>query len=127
MSYHLAFWRDLRDARPDPHGIYEALLTGQGVDGIEPLDLEPLLAGIAERFPLDRTPGLDEGYAVWTRNDDADADRIDAVIEFWWSPLHLLADARGNDTPDDLNAVIDLAVDIADTRLYDPQTGERFD
>ncbi len=48
-------------------------------------------------------------------------------MEFSWSPQHLVATARGNIENDDMNGTIDICVDVGGARLYDPQTGERFD
>ena len=119
MGYDLAFWCDPQPSERDAQAVYETLLDGREADGLGAFAVEATLAELAQRFPgmTHEAPG----YAVWERGDDA------AVIEFSWSAQHLVATARGTVSNDELNAIVDICVDVGGGRLYDPQTGERFD
>ena|SRR5689334_5080269 len=122
MSYDLVFWRDQRSLRPDPVGIYEALLAGQAVPDLDQLAIEPTLRALAERFPgIQPSPSGETGRAVW------EGPNLETVIEFEWSPQHLLAITRGSCTNEQMNVIIDICVGIGGARLYDPQINERFD
>lgn len=80
------------------------------------------LARLPERFPNLVPPPIDP--AGWTAWEAADGS---AAIELNWSPQYLVATPRGSYTNDQMNWIIGICVDVADGRLYDPQTGERFD
>jgi hypothetical protein len=122
VSYDLAFWRDPRSERPDPAGIYNALLDGRTVPDLDEFAVEPTLRALAERFPgLELAPAGEAGYAVW------EGPGREAVVEFSWSSQHLTATARGNVTRQQMNSIIDICVHVAGARLYDPQVNERFD
>jgi hypothetical protein len=122
VSYDLVFWRDPRSERPDPEGIFHALVDGRPVPGLDQLAVEATVRALAERFPgVEPPPAGEAGYSVWEGPD------MQAVIEFSWSPQHLMATARGGVTKEQLNWIIDICVDVAGARLYDPQVNERFD
>jgi len=120
MSYDLAFWCDPIAGQRDPQAVYESLQGGQAVEGLGDFSLDATLASLAARFPgMDVTSA--NRFTAWERSDNS------AVIEFSWSSQHLVATARGDVGNDDMNAIIDICVDVGGARLYDPQTGERFD
>lgn len=125
MGYDLAFWCDDNPSERDPQAVYEALLAGRQVEGLGAFRLDAALAALAQRFPGMHGDGAAAAqvgkYASWDRADGA------AAVEFSWSPQHLLATARGAVSNDEMNAIIDICVGIGGARLYDPQTGERFD
>jgi hypothetical protein len=120
VSYDLVFWRDERSLRPDPVGIYEALLAGQVVPDLGQFAIEPALRALAGHFPGIQPSG-ETGHAVW------ESPSLETVIEFSWSPQHLLAITRGGRTNEQVNVIIDICVGIGGARLYDPQVNERFD
>jgi hypothetical protein len=122
MAYDLAFWTDTRTDRPAPSAVHDALAGGGSVDGLGPFDALAMLDALAERFPGMQPPPTEAtGQAAWEAPDGQ------TVFEFTWSPQHLVATARGRFDGDQMNAIIDAGVDIGGGRLYDPQTGERFD
>jgi hypothetical protein len=122
VSYDLVFWRDPRGERPDPAGIFRAILDGRPVPDLDQLPVEATLRALAKRFPgVEPSPAHEPGYAVWESPD------MDAVIEFSWSSQHLMATARGDVMNEQMNSIIDICVQVAGARLYDPQVNERFD
>ena len=122
MAYDLAFWNDPRTERPEPKVIYAELVGGGTVEGLAPFNAAAMLDALAQEFPgVTPSPVAAAGTTAW---EDPDAS---AVFEFTWSPQHLVATARGSFTGDQMNAIIDLGVDVGGGRLYDPQTDERFD
>lgn len=121
MSYDLVFWTDHRTDRPEPSEIYQALLAGQPVRGLDPFDARQALAGLAPHFPGLTPTGDATGYLAWEAPDAS------VVFEFSWSPQHLLATARGRYTNEQMNEIIESAITSGGGRLFDPQTGERFD
>ena len=122
MSYDLVFWRDQRSLRPDPMGIYKALLAGQVVPDLDQFAIEPTLRALGELFPgIQPSPSGETGHAVW------ESPNLDAAIEFEWSSQHLIAITRGRCTNEQMNAIIDICLGIGGARLYDPQINERFD
>ena len=122
MSYDLAFWADSRADRPDPQQVYEDLQGGATVEGLGPFDTRAALEVLGEKFPGLTPPPVDTvGATAWEAPDDS------AVFEFSWSPQHLVATARGRYTNEQMNEIIDVGTGVGGGRLYDPQTGERFD
>ena len=122
MSYDLAFWTDSRPTRPDPRQVYDQLLGGATVEGLGPFDSRAALEALGSKFPgLTPPPAAPEGVTAW------EAPGASVVFEFSWSPQHLVATARGRYTNDQMNDVINICIDVGGGRLYDPQTGERFD
>lgn len=119
MSYDLAFWCDPTPAGRDAQVVYETLMDGREVEGLDALEVDATVAALTHRFP-----GMSRdapGCAVWERGDGS------AVVEFAWSRQHLVAMARGSVSNDEMNAIIDICLRVGGARLYDPQTGERFD
>jgi hypothetical protein len=122
VSYDLAFWTDLRPIRPEPQQVYDQLQSGATVDGLGPFDTRAVLVVLGEKFPgLTPPPSAPAGTTAWKASDNSTA------FEFTWSPQHLIATARGRYTNDQMNEIIDVGIEVGGGRLYDPQTGERFD
>jgi hypothetical protein len=121
MSYDLAFWTDPRPERPEPQTVYKDLLDGLVVDGLGQFETRVALRALAEHFLGFAPPSDESGTAYWESPDGR------SVFEFSWSPQYLLATARGQYTNEQMNNIIDVCVDLGGGRLYDPQTGERFD
>ena len=122
MSYDLAFWTDSRANRPDPQQVYDDLQGGATVEGLGPFDSQAALEALGEKFHgLTPLPTNTVGTTAWEAPDNS------TVFEFSWSPQHLVATARGRYTNDQMNDVIDICIEVGGGRLYDPQTGERFD
>ena len=122
MSYDLAFWTDPRPTRPEPQQIYDQLQGGATVDGLGSFDTRAALERLSGRFPgLTPPPTTPTGATTWEAPDNS------TVFEFSWSPQHIVATARGHYTNDQMNDVIDICIELGGGRLYDPQTGERFD
>ncbi|MCW2785063.1 MAG: hypothetical protein JWP74_1580 [Marmoricola sp.] len=120
MSYDLAFWRDSRDIRPEPQATYQALVSGESVDGIDVIGVDQILLAILATFPeAVREPNGEHEWVVWESPTDV------GMFEVVWSDKHVLVSLRGAGT-DTVNAIIDVCISRG-TRLYDPQTDERFD
>lgn len=121
MAYDLVFWTDTRADRPEPKHIYTELVSGRAVEGLGHFDTPALLRALSDAFPaMVPSPTEATGSAAWEAPDGK------TVFEFTWSPRHLLATARGRYSDDQMNAIIDLGIDVGGGRLYDPQTDERF-
>jgi hypothetical protein len=122
VAYDLAFWTDPRPIRPEPQQVYDQLQSGGTVDGLGHFDTPAALEALGEKFPgLTPPPTASAGATAWEAPDRS------AVFEVSWSPQHLIATARGRYTNDQMNQVIDVCIEVGGGRLYDPQTGERFD
>jgi hypothetical protein len=120
MSYDLVFWRQAAGLAADPKEIYESLLDGAWVDGLDELPIDDLLAAILDAFPAAaREPNGSSEWVIWEANAGAD------VFEVWWSPQHLQVVCR-HVLSDDMNTIIGIAAGHG-CALFDPQTGERFD
>jgi len=119
VGYDLAFWSDKRRLRPQPRKVYAKLVEGQRVRGLDNFAAAEVVAALSDRFPGMVTDG--SGYGSYELPSGA------GVFEFSWSAQHLVVSARGSVSDDEMNAVIDICVDIGGARLYDPQTDERFD
>ena len=120
MSYDLVFWTDTRADRPRPQEIYAALIAGETVPGLGEFDTAAVLRSLGEVFGGFAGSGP-SGQEYWESPDG------ETVLEISWSAQHLLVTARGDYSDDVLNSVIDVGLDVGGGRLYDPQTGERFD
>jgi len=119
MSYDLVFWCDESPGERDPQLVYEALLEDRQVVGLDDFEVPATLEALATRFP--EIVHVANRAAVWEEATGA------GVIEFAWSDQHLMATARGDVGKDEINAIIDICVDVGGARLYDPQIGQRFD
>ena len=92
------------------------------MDGLGPFDTRAVLEALGVKFPgLTPPPTAPVGAAAWEAQDNS------TVFEFSWSPQHLVATARGRYTNDQMNDVVNTCIEVGGGRLYDPQTGERFD
>src|ERR1700722_12395207 len=102
MSYDLAFWRQPADMQRAPESIFEALVSGQAVDGLLDLPIDEVLAGIVQSFPdAVREPnGTDE----WA--DSGSANEMDS-FQVTWSRQHFLVTCRHAHS-DDMNRLIDI-------------------
>ena len=121
MSYDLVFWTDNRAIRPDPNMVYQALLNEQSVEDLGSFDTSAVLSALRSYFPGFEPGAESTGSAFWEAVDAS------SVFEFSWSDQHLLATARGRYTNDQMNSIIDVCIEVGGGRLFDPQTGERFD
>ena len=109
MSYDLAFWCDPKPAGRDAQVVYETLVDGREVEGLDTFEVEATVAALALRFPgMSRAAS---GCAVWERGDGA------AAVEFAWSRQHLVATARGKVSNDEMNAIVDICVGVGGARL----------
>ena len=118
MAYELAFWSDPHPEERDPKAVYLALGGETLVEGLGDFAVEATLVALADLFP---------GLAATGATGRADWEGNDASVEFSWSPQHLIAIPRGDVSTDQVNAIIDTCIEVGGARLYDPQTGERFD
>lgn len=120
MSYDLAFWNQPPGFNGSPQATYEALLDDRPVDGLTEIAVEAFVQDILGAFPAaTREPNGDTEWVTWIAPDEKSS------FEVYWSRQHVLAMLRPLN-PDIANAMIDIAF-AHDCRLYDPQTGERFD
>ncbi|KAB1654085.1 hypothetical protein F8O01_14320 [Pseudoclavibacter chungangensis] len=117
MSYTLAFWSGGVDL--DPADTYRRFGDTGAVDGVEPVDRQLVVQSFAERLPgwtwggqFLTPPGVDpeNGSPVF------DVHLGEQLVEFVGYGM----------TGSAANAVID-AMRALGFRLYDPQTGERFE
>lgn len=120
MGHQLVFWQQQAGA-PSPTETYQSLMHENHAPGLQPLPIEAILAALHEAFPtLDPAPSPDGPQpAFW--------EGPDTVVEFAWSPVHLMAEMRpaGRWSAKVANQVIDLLGDFQ-CPLFDPQTSERF-
>lgn len=120
VSYDLAFWNQPPGFNGSPQATYEALLDDRPVDGLTEIAVEAFVQDILGAFPAaTREPNGDTEWVTWIAPDEKSS------FEVYWSRQHVLAMLRPLN-PDIANAMIDIAF-AHDCRLYDPQTGERFD
>jgi hypothetical protein len=118
MSYELCFWRANANVSADPRDVYTALMAERGIDGLVSLPIEMYLTAVMTAFPSAvREPSGD--VLTWQNDDQRN------MFEITWSPVHIRVDLRPLQ-PDNANRLIEIAAEF-DARLYDPQTGERFD
>ena len=121
MSYDLVFWADPRRDRPDPQSVYCDLVDGATVEGLGSFNARGMLDALTVQFVGLAAPPEDEGYTAW------ESPNNETAFEFNWSPQYLMATARGKYSNDQMNVIIDFGIEVGGGRLYDPQTGERFD
>ncbi|WP_132991908.1 hypothetical protein [Gordonia zhaorongruii] len=117
MSYNLAFWKGHAVADADAEGVYLALSSGEVVSGIPDVDAAA----------LDRA--LRDGLAGWTWESGVltPPESVDAGPRFEVTVGTQFVEFVGHGVDGEyLNAVID-AMRPFGFRLFDPQTGERFD
>lgn len=115
MSYDLTFWNQKRKLELPPARIYQELMAGRAVDGLEPISPDDFIARLRQNFP-----GItqDGGLVFWEGGQRG-------MFELHSSPQHVhiccreLSDA-------DMNEIIEVAFGFG-CRLYDPQIDERFD
>jgi hypothetical protein len=118
MSYDLVFWQQDESVVEEPGAIYTMLLEGGRVRGVADLPIEAMLAAISDRFAgASREQNGPGEWIVWESPSGGG-------FQVEWSPWHVIASCRSA-TDSDMNALIDIAVDHG-SRLYDPQTNERF-
>jgi len=114
MSYQLVFWKQSASAVTMPQSVYERLMAGERVAGLCDLPGDRFLARIAEHFT-----------AGWERLDDYNWEHVDGSFQVAVGPQHFLVISY-NLPGEVLNEFIDLAAEFG-CKLYDPQTGERFE
>jgi hypothetical protein len=123
MSYDVWFWKQTADCTVEPARVMERLADGEQVPGIVPIDIQGILAGIRSMFPAvsENRVGVDGGRTqlIWQSSVD------DGCFIVGSSPYYVSVESHGANS-ETLNRLIELAVAF-DCRLYDPQTGVRYD
>lgn len=120
MSQQFVFWKT--DRQLDARAVYEALMDGQSVPGLEVLDASTGERAIIAAFP---------DWAVGaTRADGGEQTALEApdqhrAVMVDYLPQAVTASCYGMG-PDDWNRVISAFVDLG-WPLYDPQIDARFD
>jgi hypothetical protein len=114
MSYDLNFWKEKPGVTLDPLQVYERLCDGHQVDGLEELPIGRILQRVREKFS-----------AGWTQLDPVTWEAPKKAFQVYTTPQLLRVDCGGL-TAEDMNAIIDIGLEFG-CRLYDPQTGVRFE
>jgi hypothetical protein len=118
MSHDLVFWRQKSDAILNARSVYETLMEGNDVVGLEPLDEKRLVASFLARFPsAERTAGC--AQMTWSDVNESRSVNVE------WSATHFVAMCSWHMTNEELHAVIDVGVELG-CPLYDPQIDQRF-
>ncbi|KQR26751.1 hypothetical protein [Curtobacterium sp. Leaf154] len=120
MSQQFAFWRT--SERLDSAQVYERLVDGEHVSGLEALDHEAVEAALIAAFPhwaveKTRADGADQTMLAGPGNRGA--------IDVSYSPQMVTTTCYGMDS-EQWNVVISAVVDLR-LPLYDPQISYRFD
>lgn len=114
MSYQLVFWKQPSGTPPDPQPVYERLMDGERVDGLDELPGNRFLDRVAEQFA-----------AGWERLDRYNWERPDGSFQVDIGPQYFVVVSYS--LPGEvLNEFIDIAAEFG-CKLYDPQTGVRFE
>jgi len=114
MSYQLIFWKQPPGSPADPLAVYERLMAGERVAGLDELPGDRFRAGVAEAFAVG-----------WERLDEYNWERADGSFQIEVGPQHFLVVAYS--LPGEvLNEFIDIGSKFG-CKLYDPQTGVRFE
>lgn len=115
MSYDLAFWKPEPTCMASPSQIYEELLEGRAIDGLETIPTAEFIQRIHQRFPGISTDG---GLTFWEGGKRG-------TFELYSSGQHVHFCCREM-AGDDMNTIIDVAAEF-ECSLYDPQKDKRFD
>jgi hypothetical protein len=114
MSYDLDFWRYKAGVKLDHQDVYERLVDGERVEGVETLPIDAILRRIEVVF------------SDWQKLDAMTFDggerggfQLFATPQCFGVDCHDLSD-------DEMNKFIDIGVEFG-CSLYDPQVGRRFD
>jgi hypothetical protein len=103
MSYDLAFWRESADLQRRAESTYEALASGQSVDGLIDLPVDQMLAAMIEDFPgAVREPNGSEEWVDWVSANGLDPFQVT------WSRQHVLVTCRHVHS-NELNRLIEIA------------------
>ncbi|MFO0843809.1 MAG: hypothetical protein U0797_15675 [Gemmataceae bacterium] len=114
MSYELVFWKQSPGNPADPLPIYEQLMEGEQVAGLEKLPGDRILGRVAEMFK--------DG---WVRLDELNWERSQGAFLVELGPQHFRVDCYG--LPGEVvNLFIDIGAEFG-AKLFDPQVGERFE
>jgi hypothetical protein len=114
MGYDLNFWKQKPGVQLDPQFVYERLCEGEAVEGLEPLPSEPIFSRISNIF----TDG-------WDRLDEFNWESANGSFQVSTTPQSFRVDCYS--VPEE---VMNLFIDIGNEfgcKLFDPQTGVRFD
>lgn len=115
MSTDLAFWRGRTTEKP--RDVYLKLGESEQIDGLEPLDVEAVLAALGKEFA-----GWRHEANMWTYQPDeyGNGPSFDLSI----SEQGAIFTCYGLEHTQ-LNQIIDVMLGF-DAPLYDPQLDERF-
>jgi len=116
-SYELFFWRQEAMMPVSSRAIYDALCDGRPVDGLAPLPLDGLIAGVMASFPTSRRAPDRAELVEWRADNGEDA------FEVTWSTQHLRVDCW-HLGESDVTIFVELAASFG-CPLYDPQSGQR--
>ncbi len=124
MSYDLYFWRQTPDCTAKPQEVLERLEASYKPDvpGLVRLNIPRFLARLREVLPEiyeNRTTDPDLPLQLIWKDKDGN------VFLVYWSDIHVSIESHGVDG-EILNKTIDVALEF-DCRLYDPQTGVRYE
>jgi hypothetical protein len=114
MSYDLNSWKQQPGLTIDPQSVYERLCEGERVEGLVELPIEAIVTLIAETFS--------DG---WERLDPQSWESSHGAFQISTTPQSFRVDCHGL-TGEIMNVFIDIGQELG-SRLYDPQTGVRFD
>jgi len=115
MSFCLHFWNQSSCCTLDPPEVLEQLAEGNVLPGIEPIPFDRICDRLVEEFPSIENFGSPS--FTWESGDEC--------FLMYIGKYHIEVESHGA-TTDTLNRVIDLAIEF-DCRLYDPQTGVRYE
>ena len=118
MSHDLVFWRQNTDEVRTPTEIYEAICSGQPVDGLIELDIDGVLDRVSA--VVDGVEREDEHHQLhWTSSDQSTS----FVVE--WTSHWLIVLLTGSWSNQIANDLMQAAFD-GGCALYDPQVNQRF-
>lgn len=114
MSYDLNFWRYKPRIRLVHQTVYEQLVDGQHVDGLEDLAIDAIVRRVSETF------------SDWEKINDRTFDGgARGGFEIFTTPQFFRVDCRGL-SDDAMNKFIDIGSEFG-CPLYDPQAGQRYE
>lgn len=116
VSYDLVFWKQSKKKLAlGAQRIYEQLVDGKSVNGLETIPAAEFIGRIRKAFPGIKTEG---GLTYWEGNERG-------MFELYSSDQHVHCCCRQL-TADDMNKLIEIASEF-ECPLYDPQVNQRFD
>jgi hypothetical protein len=115
MSYDLTFWKQKKTCTSKPSEIYNDLMDGKQVEGLEIIPTADFVASVYQKFPGIQKEG---GLVYWDGGKRG-------MFELYSSDQHVHFCCREM-SGEEMNAFIDIAAAFH-CPLYDPQDDQRYD